>query len=99
VARLITPDGVGNRDLFPLDMGVFEVEEIYAAIGCQWGYAEWHRVSPDTVLVMDEDGKRKKLDPNPFATALMGRKLPQDDMVRGTVLVCSALEAGYNDDE
>lgn len=94
MARLLKPDGTESV-LTPADGRSFTLEELQQAVG---GYIETLQIMDGSVLVMNEGGKSMELPHNEDATNLaVWGGLRLDDHVVGNVLVCTPLEAGYED--
>ena len=63
----------------------FSLDEVKLYIG--GGYIEVIGV-PDGLMVLDEDGKQKRLPFNKLATAVARPVIQTDDFIVGDVLVC-----------
>ena len=82
-ACIIKTDGT-ITETKPLNGTDFSLEELKAAIG--GGYIEIVRTVDDgRIMVLDEEGKLKKMPVNPKATALYPNLA---DVIVGDVLVC-----------
>lgn len=83
---------VGNiQEVLPRTGEAFTLEELKAIVG---GYIEVLRVAPDSVMFLNEDGKRLQLPVNFRATTLMRAALQPGDEIVGDVIICTLTEAG-----
>ncbi|MBQ7212279.1 MAG: DUF3846 domain-containing protein [Muribaculaceae bacterium] len=87
MARIITTEG-GATQIAPANGKFFSLEELRKAIG--GGYIEIVRLNEYASLVIDEDGKRKDLDVNYYATTIAKKNKaisPHDYIVGNAVFV------------
>jgi hypothetical protein len=108
MALLLDPDG--GRSWYPKHGAAFTLAELQTAVG---GYIEairmprefwitdlWRGPKEQVWLVMNEDGKRLELPPNPIGTHLlrMAGGIP-GDVVVGTIVVATHTEVGAGDED
>ena len=75
----------------------FELDELQAIVG---GYIEAFRITADTYLILNEDGKRLALPQNLRATALAQKShLAPWDVIVGDAIHCNRTELGEDDDD
>jgi hypothetical protein len=96
MAMLIPAPGIAYTVVSPRNARSFTLEELQGFVG---GYIE--ALYPDDGLIMflNEDGKRLGLPRNMIATLMMTGRLYPGDVIVGTVVVCTPVEAGQHEHE
>lgn len=96
MGRIIYPDG-RQETAKPANGKSFTLEEMQKIVG---GIIQMIGLPSGEEMVLHEEGKELRLPKNPAATVL-GRAagIADSDFIVGTVLICSDLEAGSDDDE
>jgi hypothetical protein len=87
MATLITPDGT-HTEVQPANGKVFTLTELQTLVG---GFIESVVVVDHRVMFVDEDGRMKRLPPNPEATMVAGNIA---QMLVGNALLCTLKETG-----
>ena len=95
MATVIPPVGE-PREIAPANGRSFTLAELQGIVG---GYVELLWAPDGRIMFLNEDGKRLELPGNLAASALMRGRIALDDWIVGTVILCTAIEAGEDDNE
>ena len=79
-AKLLKTDG-DVKEIQPQNGADFALDELQQHVG---GYIEIVRISKDMIMVVNEEGLLEQLEPNLFASAIVGY------MIVGNVVVCDS---------
>ena len=96
--RAVAEDHVFMKEVAPANGKTFTLEEMQGFVG---GYIEALRLTGNSVMYLNEDGKRLDLPYNLVADMLAHRMtlIAPNDRIVGDVLIASLSETGDDEDE